>query len=297
MPAFLRLPFLALALACFAAGARAEEVKIPLGGLALNGELEMAPGKTMADGIILLVHGTLMHGRVELLAGLQKRLSARGLNSLAITLSLAIDDRHGNYDCTRAHRHRQEDAVGEIDAWIGWLKSRGATSVVVAGHSRGGTQAALHATSRDEPAVSRYILIAPATFDAAETAAAYETTFKTPLAPLLDNADALLKNSKGDVMLNDIGLLYCHNASVSAASFVSYYGDDGKKHAPDLTGAIKKPTLMVVAGNDTMMRNLDKLVAPDPPRLNVVTIDGADHFFLDLYLDDLADRIVEFLAK
>ena len=291
------LRFVVLGLAIIGAGARAEEVKIPLAGLALNGELTIAKGKTLNDGVVLLVHGTLMHGRMELIAGLQKRLAQQGINSLAITLALGLDDRRGGYDCAMPHRHRHEDAVGEIAAWIEWLKSRGARNIAVAGYSRGGAQAALYASTRDDPAITRHVLIAPTLFDAAETAAAYEASFKTPLAPLLANAQALVKDSKGDTMLTGIGLLYCPGTTASASSFASYYADDGKKDTPGLLKAIKKPTLVVVAGNDTVVRDLDKLIAPEPPRVEIAKIDGADHSFLDLYLDDLADKLAEYLSK
>ncbi|MEK9725450.1 MAG: hypothetical protein VW405_18500, partial [Rhodospirillaceae bacterium] len=39
------------------AASAAEEVRITSGGLTLNARLELAEGKTLADGVVLMVHG------------------------------------------------------------------------------------------------------------------------------------------------------------------------------------------------------------------------------------------------
>lgn len=49
------------------------------------------------------------------------------------------------YDCAKPHRHRLVDALDEIAAWVDWLKQRGASDIVLLGHSRGGNQAAWYA--------------------------------------------------------------------------------------------------------------------------------------------------------
>jgi hypothetical protein len=103
----------------------AEEVKIPHDGLTLNADLTRASGKTLADGVVLIVHGTLAHNRMETIRNLSDVLVDRGLSTLAINLSLGLDDRHGMYDCKFAHRHRYLDSGREIGAWLNWLKTRG----------------------------------------------------------------------------------------------------------------------------------------------------------------------------
>ncbi|MGI9383086.1 MAG: hypothetical protein ACR2PO_08015, partial [Methyloligellaceae bacterium] len=120
----------------------AEEVSIEHKGLALLGSLEVADGASLAqDGAVLLVHGTLAHHRMEIMATLQALLKERGLNSLAITLSLGLDRRQGMYDCGLTHRHRHSGAQAEIAAWVAWLQARGAGAITLLGHSRGGNQA------------------------------------------------------------------------------------------------------------------------------------------------------------
>ena len=101
----------------------------------------MAPGKSLkTDGAVILLHDTLGHHRMELMAALQELLHARGVNSLAITLSLGLNARRGMFDCGIEQDHRSEDAREELQTWISWLKEKGAGSVILAGHGRGGSR-------------------------------------------------------------------------------------------------------------------------------------------------------------
>ena len=70
----------------------AEEVKTTLGGLTLKANLETTE-TWRARPVVLLTHGTLTHRGMEIIAGLQAMLAERGLSSLAINLSLGLDDR------------------------------------------------------------------------------------------------------------------------------------------------------------------------------------------------------------
>jgi pimeloyl-ACP methyl ester carboxylesterase len=223
-------------------------------------------------------------------------LKERNHSSLAINLSLGIDDRHGAYECAVAHRHRHEDAADEIGAWLDWLHLQGAKRVVLLGHSRGGAQTALFAAERDHALVTFVVLLAPATRDNGDRG--YEQRFKQPLQPLLARAQELVKAGKGDTLLAHANILSCLDTQASAASFASYYGPDPRLDTPYLLPKITKPVLVVVAGGDDTVVGLDKKLAPidDGTRPRLKVIDGADHFFRDLYADDAVDAIVEFVA-
>jgi hypothetical protein len=56
----------------FAGASTAQEVTLPYRGLTLNARLEMAKGKTLADGVILITHGSLAHNDMELYRTLQE---------------------------------------------------------------------------------------------------------------------------------------------------------------------------------------------------------------------------------
>ncbi|MEQ9555846.1 MAG: alpha/beta hydrolase [Rhodospirillales bacterium] len=288
-----------LALLATALPAAAEEVRIKPGAQTLNAQLDLASGKALKDGVVLLVHGTLAHNDMETLKTLRGVLNDRGLNTLAINLSLAIDDRHGMYDCTAPHRHRHLDALDEISAWMDWLKSQGAGSVVLFGHSRGGNQAARFAAERGNALLTKLVLMAPATWSAEKAAQGFEKSHGRPLAPDLTAAEALVKAGKGDQLLDKPGLLYCSTAKVAAASFVSDYRPDPRFDTPSILGEVKVPVLVMAGSNDTVIADLPAKMADkaDGKRIGFKMIDGADHFFLDLYAEDVADAMEGFLAN
>ena len=73
--------------------ASAEPVRIVHDGRGLDGELELAPGKKIQDGVLIMVHGTLAHNRMEIMRALQETLGDRNISTLAISLSLGLPDR------------------------------------------------------------------------------------------------------------------------------------------------------------------------------------------------------------
>ncbi len=288
--------FLALGLLTFGA-AQAKEVTLPYKGLTLNADLELAAGKKLADGAILVTHGMLAHRDMESLVYLRNLLKEKGYNTLAINLSLGLNNRHDMYDCKVTHRHRQADAADEIGAWVDWLKKQGVKRVAVLGHSNGGAQTALYAAERDNALVKAAVLMAPATNDN-NNAATYQKRYQKPLAPVLEKAQKLVKEGKGATVLEHTDFLYCPDTSVAADAFVSYHGPN-RLDTPTLIPKIKKPTLVVVAGNDDVVVGLEKKLAPlaDGRRVQMKAIDSADHFFRDLYADDAVEAISAFLKS
>ena len=280
------------------AAASAEPVAHEHLGLELGANLELAPGKGLAaDGTILVVHGTLAHHDTEIMRALQRDLAARGLSSLAITLSLGLDKRRGAYDCALEHDHRHSDAPEEIAAWIDWLRAKGAGRVWLAGHSRGGAQVALYAANAPHAAVAGTLLLAPTTGDADATQADYHQATGRDLGLLLAAAQKQIDAGDGDGFIEVPLFLYCPQARVTAEAFLDYYEADPKRRLAALLPEIALPTLVVVAGADEVVPALPAMLAATrlPATMATATVEGADHFFRDLHGDDLADRIAVFV--
>lgn len=282
-------------------GALAEDVVHEHLGLGLNGRLEIAPGKSLEkDGVALVLHGTLAHHGMEIIQDLQANLKSHGINTLAVTLSLGLDRRTGMLDCALEHDHRHSDAAGELGVWMDWLAARNAAWVDVIGHSRGGAQVALYAAGEPDRVSGRVVLVAPALEDTpmAEVASRYEAQFGAPLAPLLADARRRADSDDADTLMDVPGFLYCQNARVSPAALIDYYAAE-RRSVPELLNDIKAPTLVVAAGGDEVVPDLaNKLSAAGvPDQVKLSEVDGADHFFRDLFGEDLADEIAAFLRR
>ncbi len=282
--------------------ARAEEVSTRFRGLTLLGNLELAEGKGLESGVAVVVHGLLAHSGMEMIAALQKNLKSRGISTLAITLSLGVDGRTGFFDCGRLHAYRPMDALDEIDAWIGWLKNNGAAEIALIGHSQGGNHVAVYAAERNDPSVSAVVLMAPGTFDPARAAERYKARYGADIEPVLADAQARVRAGQAVERFPGIAFLSCENATVTAGSLVGWYGPEPRRHTPSILPRISARTLVVVAGADEVVPDLREAVEPlarDAGRrqgeIRVHTVDGADHFFRDLFVEDAADVIADWL--
>jgi len=277
----------------------ADEVLLDHKGVNLRADLNLADDKKLEDGVVMMLHGTLAHNRMEIMSTVSELLNDAGYNTLAVNLSFAIDKRaEGMLDCGVEHRHLHEDAVYELAAWTNWLKQEGAGKVAIWGHSRGGNQVAWFASERDsDDLLSQFILVAPATYSAEKAAAGYKKNYGKPLAEVMAEARKLIEADKGSTLMNVPGFVYCENATASAEAFVSYGKSDARKNTPDLLNKISKPTLLVIGSADEVVADLSKqLEGFSQDNVRMETIDGAGHFFRDLYADDMVEMIDGFLA-
>ena len=276
--------------------AEAEEVKIKNGGLTLNANLNLAPGKSLADGIVLMLHGTLAHKDMEIMSVLQDTLIERNISNLAINLSLAQDDRYGMLDCSKPHRHKDTNASKEIRLWVDWLKAMGAGAITILGHSRGGNQVARYVADRPDAVVKSTVLISPGTWKPEKLSRNYKKNYKKDLAPLLEKARALVKANQGDNLMEGVDILYCPNTIVAANTFVDYYNELPYMDTPSLIKRIKLPVLAVVGDNDQVVPEfLGRMTGTKQANVKFVVVEDAGHFFLDLFGEDLADAIAEFV--
>jgi len=277
---------------------QAEEVLLNASGLTLNANLEKTDSWPKGP-TILITHGTLSHNKNELGTALQELFLENGISSLAINLSLGIDNRHGPYDCATPHTHKHEDALVEIGLWLDWLKKQGSQQVVLLGHSRGGNQTAWFAAEQDDPAIKKVVLVAPQTWSPEYAARVYEKRYGKPLAMILKKAQTLVADGKPDAPMEHVDFIYCKDTTATAEAFVSYYAPDPRKDTPYLLPKIRKPVLVFAGTEDQVVKGLDKILAPmvKAGTIELEVMDGADHSFRDLYAEDLVDRVLEFIGE
>ncbi len=275
----------------------ADRVELEYDDMTLVGYMEMADGSSVEDGVVLMVHGTLAHGQMDIMSSMQELLRDAGYNSLAINLSLGQDAREGMYDGDDTHRHKHEDAVDEIAAWAEWLKGEGAERLAVMGHSRGGNQVARYLADQADPMVEKAVLLAPQTWSEGYYAKDFKENFGTELAALLEKAEALVEQGKGDEII-ETDFLYFTDTRVEAESVLSYYADDPRMDTPTVLGEVSVPTLVIVAGADETVTDLEEKMAErvEDDHIEMTVVSGADHMFRDLFLYDAADAATDFIG-
>ena len=275
-------------------GAMADEVSITLDGLRLNGELNMVLENQSDGPMVLIVHGTLAHNGVEIVTTLQDLLADEDVNSLSISLSLGLDDRHGTYDCSMPHQHRHQDASNELSAWIEWLEQRGTEQIVLVGHSRGGSQVASYSQQPSNSVIGQ-VLIAPMTWSSEYAAANYNQSYQQPLSDVL----AIAHEQEGEWMPDKTSFIYCEDApKVSVASFLSYYEPTQTLNTPDLLLTTVLPTLLVAGSEDNVIKDLPQQMAKlELPTIEFLMIDGADHYFRDLYADEVVESMLDLIER
>ena len=274
----------------FVSSLQAKEVKLKYKGLILNAALDLAEGRDLQDGVILITHGSLAHRDMQTLSYLRELFYDLGYNTLAINLSLGLSNRHGMYDCAIPHRHLYEDSVDEIDQWVMWLKDKGVKAITLLGHSKGGAQTALYAVENDNELIKSVILIAPAM--------KYKGTSKT-LFPQIQRAKMLKAFDAPQQTLHGMTMMQCKKSEASAESFLSYNVFSPRQDTPTLLPAIKKPVLVLIGGEDTVVVDLDKRVSPlaDGEKIQMKVIETAGHFFRDLNMDEAVEVMDEFLQR
>ncbi|WP_343802147.1 alpha/beta hydrolase [Marinobacterium maritimum] len=281
---------LLLVLPAFAQGAT---VTSQLNGITLNAEFKQGEGTP--DTTVLITHGTLAHNGMELVVALQDALVEAGLNSLAINLSLGIDNRTGAYPCSTPHTHRHQDAIDEIGHWVEWLDQHGQNQILLLGHSRGGNQTAWYVDSaRALPtAVRAQVLLAPMTWNVSREAEHYKSRYGHSLERVLEQARQTTQS-----LLQPVDMLYCTQTAASPSSLLSYYADDSRLHTPNLLKTTRLPTLVIAGSSDTTAPDLiTAMAAVDNTQVQLHVLDGADHFFRDLYTYDVVDLIVTLLES
>lgn len=282
----------------FSSTALSEEVKQTFNGLTVNANIVLAEGKTLKDEVVLLTHGTLTHNGRETYRSIQELLAESGISSIAPNLSLDINDRHGEYDCNTFQTHQHDDAMLEIGFWLEWLKTQGTTEVTLMGHSRGGNQTAWFSVENDSDMIKKVVLIAPQTWSKQAEHDDYAKKYHVPLQPILNSTEKLVKEGKGETKLSNINFIYCKETNATAEAFVSYYRTDERMDTPTLLLKAVKPTLVIIGSEDTVVADLtEKITKVKNPLVSHTIIEDADHFFLDLFAEELVETAVEFIQE
>ena len=264
-----------------------------------------------ADGdvAVVLLHGTLAHNRMEIINTFATLISQEyGYPVLTPNLSLNDKERMGEKiqtstkgyatltACDIEHTHKYEDAALELGTWVEYLKQEGFEKILVSGHSRGGRQVSAFLVGNDEPSIIGGVLIASGLSRSERNIEKYKKDTGLDLTQLLTQFSKLSPDQYVDVPK----FIYCDKPRVTAGAFISEYADNPAHSAPYNVQKIKNIPILVIGGSeDTVVPNIeaDFEALNDQRNLSVQVIEGADHFFRDLYADDAAAMIVDLIES
>jgi pimeloyl-ACP methyl ester carboxylesterase len=285
-----------LAITMSSMGAKAAEVTLEYRDLTLNANLELAEGQDLAAGVVLILHGMTAHNQMEIIEASQASLLENGYSSLAINLSLDIDNRKGFFDCSWTHTHEADDAVDELAVWVQWLRQKGVKKIVLLGHSRGANQTMIYAVERDEPEITHVVLLAPNT--TLNGKRQYEARFGSNFDDNLARVKSMVESGRGDELIEKFDFFFCPKTTISANSFYSYYRYDDRFLAFDrYLPRMPRPTLVIVGTDDDLQPNIPEHVAPyvDGERIRLEEIEDAGHFFRDLNIEEAIEIAIDFI--
>lgn len=270
--------------------ANALDVQTNFDGLKLNANYVEAKNKNKT--VYLILHGTWSWQGSELSTAFQELLAEEDYGSLAITLSLNENNRSGPLDCKNVVKDLHQQAYAELHHWYQFLKNKGYQKIVLVAHSRGGAQAAEYVKDYPEDKISQLILIAPMTYDKDRVYQHYQQEYHQDLEQLVRKA-AAFKNKKQ--LMKNTSVVYCKDATVTAESFLSYYGDSVERDTPTIIKDLKLPIRVYLGSEDSISNQFAKEVKSINLQKNTVikTIDGSDHFFRDLYLDEIVEDVLD----
>ena len=250
------------------------------------------------ESIFLILHGTRGYKSMEIITSLSDRLHEEGYDTLSINLSYGINNREDTFlSCDIKHQHNEYDSISEIITWHNYLLSRGYKEINFIGHSRGAFNIVQSLSLLDNANKINSYLLAPVIDTYEGTKAYYHEELNIPYDDIINSNEKFFISDKYSL----INFLFCENVIVSSETFKSYL-DFSKKKANypftfgilDLLDNIKsKVTIISGTDDEILLDSYKKFLNIDKNNIKFVTIEGGDHFFRDLYLDEVIDIILE----
>ncbi len=289
------LTFLIVCLTTNPASASTQTVTIQRDdGITLNANLSK---NLKNDSVYMIVHGTRGFKTMEIIKLLEQKIFIKGHDVLSINLSYGINDRNDSFlSCDIKHTHSEHESVREIIKWYEYLLSKNYEKISLIGHSRGGfniVQAVELINNKD----LELHLLAPIVDTYMGTRDYYSVEHNLPYDQVIQNDDEYIISER----YPSINFLFCENAEVSSNTFRSYLDFSENRNRYPFTFSILK--LLDESDNDVyiysgssdeiLLDSYKMFESIDKRNLTQYIIEDADHFFRDIYLDDVIDLMFE----
>jgi len=260
----------------------AQQIQLVNDNLVMNAEY--LEGSNTQNPVIIL-HGLLQTHEFSTVSRLATALNESGYTVLSPTLSLGINNRKMSLSCEAIHTHSMDSDSLELKKWINWLKTKTGKKINIIGHSAGGPTILNYLETYNTDLIKQVVLISLSYYATGPTA--NETVEHQKLAK-----QHIQINSE---KIHNYALNYCRSYPTYAKNFLSYYKWNTEKVTQAVGSFKDKITIIIGTGDkriDSDWRNqLNK------KHNNVISIEGANHFFDQSHEFELIDVIENLLEK
>ena len=250
----------------------------------MTGNAEYYPGKE-SKPFILILHGFLQNHNFPTVKRLAESLNESDYNVLTPSLTLGISKRKKSLACEAIHSHSLEKDIIEVEQWVKWLQKKSNKKIILIGHSTGSIYLANYLSQYPSDKIKQIIFIAMPNLN---------PDFRTSQSNKLQKkAELLVLNNNHS--LHDFKLAYCEKYPTTAKNFLSYLQLSKENIISDLS-KITIPKTLILGSEDKRVDQQwgHKLIQQG---VDIITIDGANHFFDYEYEFDLLDAVETILSE
>lgn len=266
----------------FTLNTQADTVMQPINKLNIQAEAHYASGEANKPAILIL-HGFLTTNKFHTIVSMANALHNEGYSVLSPTLTLNIDNRKNSVKCNTVHTHTLENDIKEIHHWVNWLEKKGHKKIILVGHSNGSLELLEYLKQYSNPHIQKAI------FTSIFYMAGEELGLKTSE---IEFAKSLI--NQPNMQLHKFSFLFCKNNYLATPKSYLSYLKLTRAYVLDALKTLKIPHYSIMGGADKRYLAVGKKWIDDLKKTgtNLVTIDGANHFFSNEHEFDLQDKII-----
>jgi len=242
-----------------------------------------------AKPAVFILHGFLQTRDYLTVESLITAIGDEGYTVLAPNLSLGISNRKKSLPCEAIHQHNMSQDIDEIDYWVKWLEKKGHSSIYLVGHSFGSLQILVYTNKKKPKSVKK--LITASLIDVEKS------SDKKLIKSYLIKAREYAKNN--DTRLHEYPISYCKKYISPAKDYISYARWDKQTIISELNKLNKlNIPISVILGSKDIRVDKTWISLLKKANLNLIIIQGANHFFDTAHEFDMNDKVLnELLSK
>lgn len=260
----------------------AQEIQLKNNNLVMNADY--LEGSNTQNPVIIM-HGLLQTHQFSTVSRLATALNEAGYSVLSPTLSLGINNRKMSLSCEAIHTHSMNSDSDELKLWIEWLKNKSGKEINLIGHSAGGPTILNYLETYKDDLIKKVVLISLSYYATGPTAN------ETKQHEMLAKEHVKINSTK----IHNYALNYCRSYPSYAKDYLSYYQWNTEKVTQAVGSFRDKISIIIGTGDKRIDSDWRKQL--NKKYNNVITIDGANHFFDQSHEFELIDVIENLLEK